>query len=304
MHRDCTRNEQVRLTACPRGSAEPCLPAGRSGSADFAKGRIMAKWYWMKDGQKHGPVNTAHLKQLARAGQLQPTDMIWRDGLPDWVTASKTKGLFKVAQAATASGSPPPLPTNRVTGGTPGLAPPLPPAGPVFPAPQRRPVSVTVLAVLSMISAILGLLSLPFTIGTLTGAIPTSEAAMLLYEDPVYHGWAVIGIPLSVLACTAWIVTSVGLWRMRGWSRTAALWLLGYGALMSVVSFIVICMAFSAGPFPSDAVQASQAARSERSITLMGSLGGALGGLVYCLVFAILMTKQKVVDAFARASPQ
>ena len=53
----------------------------------------MAEWYWMKDGKKQGPVDTAHLKQLARAGQIQPTDMIWRDGLPNWVPASQANGL-------------------------------------------------------------------------------------------------------------------------------------------------------------------------------------------------------------------
>ncbi len=54
----------------------------------------MVEWYWMKDGQKHGPVDTADLKQLARTGQLQPTDTIWREGLPNWVSASKAKGLY------------------------------------------------------------------------------------------------------------------------------------------------------------------------------------------------------------------
>ena len=53
----------------------------------------MAEWYWMKDGKKQGPVDTAHLKQLARAGQIQPADMIWRDGLPNWVPASQASGL-------------------------------------------------------------------------------------------------------------------------------------------------------------------------------------------------------------------
>lgn len=53
----------------------------------------MADWYWMKNGEKHGPVDTAHLKQLALTGQLQPTDTIWREGLPNWVPASKAKGL-------------------------------------------------------------------------------------------------------------------------------------------------------------------------------------------------------------------
>ncbi len=53
----------------------------------------MAEWYWMKNGQKHGPVDTVGLKQLARTGQLQPTDTIWREGLPNWVPASQAKGL-------------------------------------------------------------------------------------------------------------------------------------------------------------------------------------------------------------------
>ena len=45
-------------------------------------------------GQKHGPLDAAGLKRLARAGQLQPADTIWREGLPDWVPAGRAKGLF------------------------------------------------------------------------------------------------------------------------------------------------------------------------------------------------------------------
>lgn len=53
----------------------------------------MAKWYWMKDGQKHGPIDTAGLRKLAESGQLQPLDNIWREGLREWVPASEAKGL-------------------------------------------------------------------------------------------------------------------------------------------------------------------------------------------------------------------
>jgi hypothetical protein len=53
----------------------------------------MADWYWMKNGEEHGPVDTAHLKQLARTGQIGPTDTIWREGLPNWVPASQANGL-------------------------------------------------------------------------------------------------------------------------------------------------------------------------------------------------------------------
>jgi len=52
------------------------------------------QWYWMQDGQKHGPIETAGLRELARNGQLKPTDLIWREGLPHWVPATQGRGLF------------------------------------------------------------------------------------------------------------------------------------------------------------------------------------------------------------------
>ena len=54
----------------------------------------MTDWYFRKDGKKCGPFNTTSLKKLARTGNLQPSDMIWRKGLSKWVPASKAKGLF------------------------------------------------------------------------------------------------------------------------------------------------------------------------------------------------------------------
>ena len=63
----------------------------------------MAEWYWMKDGQKRGPMGAAQLKQLANTGQLQPTDIIWREGLPNGVPASRVEDLFPRASGTTPS---------------------------------------------------------------------------------------------------------------------------------------------------------------------------------------------------------
>lgn len=62
---------------------------------------------WLKDGRKHGPVDTPGLKRLARVGDLHPADMIWRKGLPDWAPASQAKGLFKPAMASAPTGDVP-----------------------------------------------------------------------------------------------------------------------------------------------------------------------------------------------------
>ena len=67
----------------------------------------MTEWYYAKDGEKHGPVSTPQLKQLASAGHLQPDDQIWQEGMDGWAKASQAKGLFGGSE-------PPPLPLDSV----------------------------------------------------------------------------------------------------------------------------------------------------------------------------------------------
>jgi hypothetical protein len=65
----------------------------------------MAKvWMAVVEGKQHGPLSNSELKSLADGKRLQPTDLVWKDGMAEWVPASKIKGLFPTA--------PPPLPTS------------------------------------------------------------------------------------------------------------------------------------------------------------------------------------------------
>lgn len=63
-------------------------------------------WYYTIDGKRNGPVSPAQLKDLASKGQLLPTDMVWKNGMTSWVTASKLAGLFDTPNPNT----PPPVP--------------------------------------------------------------------------------------------------------------------------------------------------------------------------------------------------
>src|SRR4051794_28979362 len=65
---------------------------------------MSANWYHSKNGAPVGPVAFEHLQQLARAGQLYGTDMVWNEGMPDWVTAQTVSGL--VPQAGTVQPAP------------------------------------------------------------------------------------------------------------------------------------------------------------------------------------------------------
>jgi hypothetical protein len=52
------------------------------------------EWYFAREGQQHGPVPLAQLQNLAAAGQLLPTDLVWHEGMPSWSQAQWTRGLF------------------------------------------------------------------------------------------------------------------------------------------------------------------------------------------------------------------
>ena len=64
---------------------------------------MASEWYYLENNQQQGPVSSAQLKQLAADGRLQPDSLIWKEGLEDWVPASRVKGLFNESQIAAAS---------------------------------------------------------------------------------------------------------------------------------------------------------------------------------------------------------
>ena len=87
------------------------------------------QWHVSKAGLPHGPFTSGQLKKLAESGQLATTDLVWNDGLDEWVTASSVEGLFpESAEVKTA----PPMPRT------------LPPAAPLVadytdaPVPKSR----------------------------------------------------------------------------------------------------------------------------------------------------------------------
>lgn len=52
------------------------------------------EWYYAKGKRRLGPVTSIELKQLATQEFLSPDDLIWREGMDDWLAAANVKGLF------------------------------------------------------------------------------------------------------------------------------------------------------------------------------------------------------------------
>jgi hypothetical protein len=73
-----------------------------------------AQWHYNKKGQQSGPVSTTELKSLVLKGEITQTDMVWKDGMEDWVSAEKINELFVASDDTTLTNSftPPPLLSN------------------------------------------------------------------------------------------------------------------------------------------------------------------------------------------------
>ncbi|MGA2032037.1 MAG: DUF4339 domain-containing protein [Thermoguttaceae bacterium] len=76
------------------------------------------EWYYTENRERRGPVSEEQLKELALAGQLTPTDLVWKKGMAQWVAAGQIKGLFTAVQAPA---SPPPLPVAPPSLATPAM---------------------------------------------------------------------------------------------------------------------------------------------------------------------------------------
>jgi len=51
-------------------------------------------WYYTRDGKAMDPVSEAELKKLAASGDLKPTDLVWKEGMAQWVRAGSAKELY------------------------------------------------------------------------------------------------------------------------------------------------------------------------------------------------------------------
>jgi hypothetical protein len=55
---------------------------------------VNADWFYSVGDTRQGPVTEADLKRLAAEGRLKPTDLVWKDGMADWVEARTVPALF------------------------------------------------------------------------------------------------------------------------------------------------------------------------------------------------------------------
>jgi hypothetical protein len=108
------------------------------------------QWYYSKNGAQLGPIGSAEMQSKLVSGDISPADLVWREGMADWLPAGQVAEL----QAMIAP------PAER-----PAFEPPVAPAVPY--AAAQAPVHVVVtdggssqgLAIASMVCGILSLIT-------------------------------------------------------------------------------------------------------------------------------------------------
>lgn len=67
------------------------------------------EWFYIVgDKDQQGPVSANDLKRLAESGELRPDDLVWQEGLPEWLPASRLKGMnFTTPPSTEPTASPP-----------------------------------------------------------------------------------------------------------------------------------------------------------------------------------------------------
>ncbi|MDR0610048.1 MAG: DUF4339 domain-containing protein [Planctomycetaceae bacterium] len=77
---------------------------------------MSSQWFTKRTNEaQRGPFSDRELKQFAHTGELLATDLVWREGIPQAVPASKIKGLFPESQSVTPPPVPPQLTSSSVS---------------------------------------------------------------------------------------------------------------------------------------------------------------------------------------------
>jgi hypothetical protein len=139
---------------------------GVSGNIGHFKGQGLImnpiEWFYAKGDKHSGPVNSVELKRMATAGELDPGDLVWREGMAEWTIAKNVRGLFEEENK---SAGQPNAGGGQAAGAPPKLVEPvpMPAAAPAASATAAAPVQKTPQASKHLFDLLLDLVRSQFT---------------------------------------------------------------------------------------------------------------------------------------------
>jgi len=209
-------------------------------------------WYCFHDGNQAGPVSETVIRQMLQSGRLRWDDLVWRDGMADWVKAEQVSELASSRVAPVPAPAPIPPPFTAAV-----------PAAAAMPQSLPRPV-IAAAPALSPIPS-LSNLSVP-----IPGTVPEGALAILTKTRPWVRFISIlvfIGCGLMLLSGLAAMVMSL---TTVGGGFTG----IGVGVAVLVAYAFGACLMLPMGMFLSRYAKAIRAVQGSRRIE---DLEAALG---------------------------
>lgn len=172
------------------------------------------QWYYSKNGTQLGPIGTEDIQAKLASGEISQTDLVWKDGMPDWLPAGQVAELRPAVPSAPVEVSSP-TPSPYQTPSTVQTGPPVPATAvmPGAPLSQGFAVASMVCGIIAVLSCCLWCLSGPLAIvAVVMGHVALSKAK----ADPARYGgkgMAKAGLIAGYLALVmTLIVTILSVW--------------------------------------------------------------------------------------------
>lgn len=109
------------------------------------------QWYYSKNGTQLGPITGDELRTKIGSGEVSPVDLVWREGMSDWLPSAKVPELASSATIPSAISASPSASENGEA------SPYTPPVAPGYPIQPQMPVPSSGKATASMVLGIVGL---------------------------------------------------------------------------------------------------------------------------------------------------
>jgi len=238
------------------------------------------QWFYTQNGQQSGPVSAEELNQMAKSGRLQPTDMVWRDGMPQWVMADSIGDLFP-APVTPAQTPYQPYPSQV-----------LPYYG-VPPVPAK-PTSITVLGIIGIVLAALGLCGVLFA---------SINPVLNKVQDPVYRLYMAISSGIGGILVLVQLIACIACLNLKEWGRKLLVaWAMAQLVLMLIGVPLNLFWVIPKITLPMLAADPNmQRLGWGDSFVYASTFAGMAFGCIYPIFALVWMRRQHVVNAFAKA---
>jgi Interferon-induced transmembrane protein/GYF domain 2 len=160
----------------------------------------MSTWFYAKGGQTHGPISEGDFRNLINLGTVSPDDLVWKEGMSAWQTASTIPGLVFPPPGRV---PPPPVPSSEPS--TPVVsATSLPPApSPAIPDYLPWSIAATLLCCLPA-----GIAAIYYSVKA-NSARTTGNLEIARHQAQIARKWLIAAVAIGIVFTIIYLIIIV-----------------------------------------------------------------------------------------------